>query len=126
MLDVVAVILENEFGDILIAKRKKGKELEGYWEFPGGKVEKNETPENSLKREIKEEMNIDICVGSFVGESIHKYERGTIRLLAYKGNIIRGEITLLDHAEYRWVKYKELKLYKLAPADVSLIELIKI
>ncbi|QUH26813.1 (deoxy)nucleoside triphosphate pyrophosphohydrolase [Serpentinicella alkaliphila] len=126
MLDVVAVILENEFGDILIAKRKKGKELEGYWEFPGGKVEKNETPENSLKREIKEEMNIDIRVGSFVGESIYKYERGTIKLLAYKGNIIRGEITLLDHDEYRWVKYKELKLYKLAPADVPLVELIKI
>lgn len=126
MIDVVAVILENEFGEVLIAKRKKGKVLEGYWEFPGGKVEKNETPENSLKREIKEEMNIDISVGGFVGENIHKYERGSIRLLAYKGNILGGKITLIDHDEYRWVKSRDLKLYKLAPADVPLIGLINI
>jgi len=124
MINVVAAILENINGEVLIAKRKHGKIMAGYWEFPGGKVEENEQPEHSLVRELQEEMNIDIEVGTFVGESIYSYERGTIRLLAYRGKIINGEIQLIDHDEYKWITPLSLMNYKLAPADIPILKLL--
>jgi 8-oxo-dGTP diphosphatase len=125
MIDVTAAILQNNIGDILIAKRKKGKALEGFWEFPGGKVEVNETPKECLIRELKEEMSINVLVEEYVGESIYEYEgKNCIRLLAFKGRIISGEINLKDHDQYKWVSIKELKEVKLAPADIPIIEMI--
>ncbi|MFZ5967408.1 MAG: (deoxy)nucleoside triphosphate pyrophosphohydrolase [Bacillota bacterium] len=124
MIDVVAAILLNKEGQVLIARRKRGKALEGYWEFPGGKVEKGESPEQSLTRELKEEMNIDIEVTEYVGENIHSYEIGVIRLLAFKGKIVRGDISLIDHDEYTWVDIDKLLDFKLAPADIPIVELL--
>lgn len=125
MIDVVAAILENKNGELLIAKRKKGKKLAGYWEFPGGKVEKGETPRQTLVRELNEEMNIEIETGEFIGENIHHYDpESTIRLLAYKGIITKGEIELMDHEQYRWVNIKDLKNIRLAPADISFAALL--
>lgn len=124
MIDVVAAILENQKGEVLIAKRKKGK-LAGYWEFPGGKIEKGETPEQSLIRELNEEMNIEIEIGDFVGESVHLYDEVAIRLLAFKGKITGGDIKLADHEEYAWVDLDDLKKVNLAPADITFIELLE-
>ena len=72
MINVVAAILEKE-DKILIAKKKEGKPLAGFWEFPGGKVENGETLEKALIRELKEEMDIEIEIKDYVGESIHDY-----------------------------------------------------
>lgn len=80
--DVVAGIVLNE-DKILIAKRAKGEKMEGKWEFPGGKIEKGETPEEALIREFKEELSVDINVHGYFCKSIYKYEFGEIRLLAY-------------------------------------------
>ncbi len=124
MIDVSAAILENKSGQVLIAKRKQGKKLAGYWEFPGGKVEEGESPEESLVRELKEEMNLDIEVHDFVGESIYRYAEGTIRLIAFKGRIIGGEIKLTDHDEYAWKHLHELSTVKLAPADIPLLNFL--
>lgn len=125
MIDVVAAILENQKGQVLIARRKKGKNLAGYWEFPGGKIEKGETPEQCMIRELNEEMNIQIETGDYVGENIHRYNEGAVRLLAYKGKISGGAIQLTDHDEYAWVELQELKKVKLAPADVPFIQLLQ-
>lgn len=126
MIDVVAAILENQHGKILIARRKQGKNLAGYWEFPGGKIESGETPQECLIRELNEEMNLTIEISKYVGESIHCYEQGAIRLLAYKGRITEGEIKLTDHDEYAWINLQELKDVKLAPADIPFIQLLEI
>jgi len=124
MIDVVAAILQNKEGQVLIARRKRGRALEGYWEFPGGKVERGESPEQSLKRELKEEMDIEIEVTEYVGENVHRYERGAIRLLAFNGKITKGDISLIDHDEYAWVHIDKLMDFKLAPADIPIVELL--
>jgi 8-oxo-dGTP diphosphatase len=124
MIDVVAAILENQNGEVLIARRKKGKKLAGYWEFPGGKIEKGESPEQCLIRELNEEIKIEIEVTEYVGENIHCYDEGAIRLLAFKGKITGGDIKLADHEEYVWIDLHDLKKVKLAPADIPFIELL--
>ncbi|MGF7060195.1 8-oxo-dGTP diphosphatase MutT [Brassicibacter mesophilus] len=122
MLDVVAAILMNSNSEIMIAKRKADKSLGGYWEFPGGKVEYGETPEESLKRELREEMCIDIKVKDYFGENIYKYDDKTIRLIAYICEIVKGDIMLIDHSEYRWVDKKLINYYNIAPADIFFVK----
>lgn len=121
MINVVAAILEKE-DKVLIARKKKGKPLEGYWEFPGGKIEKGETPEQALIRELKEEMDIEIEVKRYVGESIYDYgDNKIVSLKGYTAKVKSGEIKLSDHDEYRCVTLEEIKEYRMAPADIPLI-----
>jgi 8-oxo-dGTP diphosphatase len=122
VIDVVAVMLENQKNEILIAKRKPWKSQGGLWEFPGGKIEKGETPEESLVRELKEEMNIEIQVGDYFAENVHHYENISIRLMAYRGRIISGDFHLKDHDEIAWVTLSQLNTFKFAPADVPFVE----
>lgn len=124
MIDVVAAILKNEENKILIARKKEGKSLAGYWEFPGGKIEKGETPEESLVRELKEEMGVKIKVGECFGENIHDYGSFKIKLIGFIGEIEKGEIVLKDHDKYEWVDKYELKEFSFAPADVPFVEKI--
>ena len=125
IIKVVAAILQKE-DKILIARKKEGKPLVGYFEFPGGKIEKGETPEESLARELMEEMNIKIDVKEYVGESIYDYGNGkVISLLGYISEIIDGEIKLSDHDRYEWVTLEEINNYKIAPADIPLIDKLR-
>jgi 8-oxo-dGTP diphosphatase len=127
MIDVVAAIIENDKKEILIAKRKLGKSQGGLWEFPGGKVEEGEKLEESLIRELKEEMNIEIEVIKYFEENVHHYEKISIRLIAFKAIIISREIELKDHEEYVWVQANKLKEFEFAPADICFVEkLIKL
>ena len=124
MIKVVAAILEKE-DKILIAKKREGKPLAGMWEFPGGKIEKGETPEESLIRELEEEMDIKIKVKEYVGESIYDYGDGkVISLKGFTAEIIEGDIKLTDHDEYKWVTLEEICNYRIAPADIPLISKI--
>ena len=122
MIIVTAAILENG-SKVMIAKRKEGKHLAGFWEFPGGKIEDGETAENCLRRELKEEFSIEVEVMDYIGESIFEYPGQRIKLLAYTGKIIQGEIKLHDHEKVEWVKPEEISEYKMAPADIPLIGL---
>ena len=76
-----AIIIDNN--KILIAQRGKNENLAGKWEFPGGKIEIDETPQQCLKREIREELEVDIVVGNYLGESICTYSNSKIKLIAY-------------------------------------------
>lgn len=121
MIDVTAAIwVEN--GKVLIARRRPGVSQAGLWEFPGGKVRTGETPEQCLRREIQEELGVQIAVGSFFGESVHAYEAETIRLLAYRISVKNGEICLNDHAELAWVAMADLGGYRFCAADVPLVQ----
>ena len=110
MIKVVAAIIYND-NKFLIAKRNYQKSQGGLWEFPGGKVELGETNEEALKREIKEELNIEIEVGEFLTTNIHSYFDKTIELICYKSKIISGEIKLLEHEDYQFITTKEFDNY---------------
>ena len=120
MTIVIAAIIKKE-NKFLIAKRSYLKQLAGYWEFPGGKLENGETEKACLQREIKEELNIEITVGEFFMENIHHYGDKTILLKAFLCEYISGEILLNDHDEILWVTKDELNNYKFAAADIPFI-----
>ena len=118
-----AVMVHDEM--LLIAKRKPTARLPNLWELPGGKVECNETPVECLKREIKEEFDIEITVGEYLGSSIYTYDFGTIELMAFRADWDSGDLILKDHDEIRWVFPHELDQFEFAPADIAFVEKIK-
>ena len=124
VIEVVAGVIykDNKF---LIAQRNLKKAQGGLWEFPGGKIEPNETKENAIVREIKEELDIDIEVKSYLSEKVFKYPEKDINLIALECKKINGEIRLLEHEDYKWVSKNELDNFQFAPADLFIIEKIK-
>jgi 5-methylcytosine-specific restriction protein A len=113
-----AIFLKNDF--VLIAKRGNGKDLSGYWEFPGGKQEENETIFECLEREIVEEFNVECKANEMFFESIYHYDNDTIKLIAIFSNLLDNQIELKVHEDYKWVKINYLLEYNLAPADISI------
>jgi 8-oxo-dGTP diphosphatase len=120
MMKVTAAIIEKN-GRVLIARRKPGKNLAGFWEFPGGKIEAGESPEDCLRRELFEELSINVNVGRFVAKSIYQYQDLLIQLLAYQVEIQSGEVKLVDHDCVEWVTLDEIDNYQMAPADLSIV-----
>ena len=107
---------------ILIGQRKRGKSLEYKWEFPGGKLEAGETLEECLKRELYEEMQLNIVVGKHFIDSSYDYDFGTIILHAYWATCDNKNIpVVLEHEQYKWVNIKDLPQYDFAPADKPII-----
>lgn len=118
-----AIILKNN--QVLIAQRAVDDKLAGKWEFPGGKIEIGETPQECLKREIKEELEVDIEVLDFFGESIYRHQSGIIKLMAFWSKWISGDFTLKVHSQIVWANQNELDLYDFAPADIPLVKKLK-
>ena len=118
---VTAALIEKD-GKILIAKRKKGWRFAGKWEFPGGKIEPLETPEECLRRELLEELGIETQIGNLFCASTYAYSHATVQLLVYHAFHVAGEYTLYDHEEIRWVLPEELVEYDFPEADKPIIE----
>ena len=119
-IEVTAAILFND-DKLLIAQRKSKDKLPDKWEFPGGKVENDETPEECLKREMKEEFGIDVSVGKFLGESVYHYDHISIRLLAYRTFWDAGEIKIRAHQSIEWVTINQIGQFDFAPADIPFV-----
>ena len=113
---VAAAIIEKD-SKVLIAKRRKGDTLGGKWEFPGGKIEPGETPEECLKRELKEELDIETEIGALFTSTIFIYYMVPVELLAYKVKYISGDLKVSDHDEIAWVDAQDLDSYDLVKAD---------
>lgn len=116
---VGAIIIENNH--ILCAQRPKGKSLELLWEFPGGKIEPNETPESALIREIKEELDCTIKVSSFFDKTSYTYSFGTVHLSTYLCELKNGKPSLLEHHNLKWLSLEELHSLDWAPADIPAV-----
>ncbi|MFK5927562.1 MAG: (deoxy)nucleoside triphosphate pyrophosphohydrolase [Desulfuromusa sp.] len=115
-----AIILHRD--KVLLTLRPKDKRLGGFWEFPGGKIEEGETPQFALKRELREELDIEIVVGSLLETVYHSYKWGNVRLLAYMCTWQSGKIKHLEVADHRWVAPANLLDYDILVADQPIIK----
>jgi len=120
-MQIVSCAVIEKDGKILIARRKSGDQMAGKWEFPGGTIEPGETPEQCLKRELLEELGVEIGIDGFMCSSTWAYDHATIQLLAFKATLLSGKLTLHDHAEISWVSPHELDDYDFPEADVPII-----
>lgn len=122
MIPVAAAIIYNSEGKVLIARRREGKSQAGLWEFPGGKIEEGEDACACLRRELREEMGIDIMPYAYFGDNEHRYGKSLIiRLIAWKAEYRGGEIVLTDHDDCRWEHPGELDRFLFAPADLPFV-----
>ena len=123
LLVVAAVILDNH--NVLITRRPEGKRQAGFWEFPGGKVNPGENPEDALHREIKEELDADIHVKGIFEVVHHQYDWGPVLLLAYESRLLTQGVSCLGVAEYAWVHPLDLNNFNILPADKPILERLK-
>lgn len=119
---VVGAVTINEQGQILCALRSPTMSQPNVWEFPGGKVEEGEKPEDALVREIKEELSCKVEVHELVEDVVHEYPTIIVHLLTYKTKIVEGTPMAKEHAELRWMALDELSSLQWAPADVPTVE----
>ena len=124
---VVAVALIDADGRVLIAQRPEGKQLAGLWEFPGGKVDPGERPEQALIRELNEELGIDVneaCLAPFVFAS-HAYDSFHLLMPLYLCRRWDGFVTAHEHEALAWVKPDKLADYPMPPADIPLVAYLR-
>ena len=123
IIHVVAAAIAKD-GKIFCAQRPEGKSLGGFWEFPGGKLEAGESPEQALIREIQEELNSEIEIISFVNEASYDYDFGTVVMKTYHAKLLSGKLELLEHQNSTWLAPHELKSLNWAPVDRPAVELL--
>lgn len=123
---VAAVALVDTDGRVLIAQRPEGKAMAGLWEFPGGKVDAGETPEQALIRELREELAIDVteaCLGPFTFAS-HRYDDFHLLMPLYLCRRWNGTVTPVEGQALKWVRPVRLGDYPMPPADVPLVAML--
>jgi 8-oxo-dGTP diphosphatase len=121
-VDVVGAVMLNEKKEVLCALRSQDMSLPGLWEFPGGKIEPGETPQESLKREIQEELGCDIAVGDLVADATHEYPNIIVRLITYFAKVTQGEPKASEHEKLVWLPKEELRTLEWAPADLPTLD----
>ena len=125
---VVAAIIKatNEKGDPIIFATQRGYgDFKGGWEFPGGKIEEDETPQEALVREIKEELETEIVVGELIDTIEYDYPMFHLSMDCFWAEIISGDLVLNEHEAAKWLTKVELDSVEWLPADITLIEKIR-
>ncbi|GAA2896517.1 (deoxy)nucleoside triphosphate pyrophosphohydrolase [Microbacterium esteraromaticum] len=120
LIDVVGAVIARD-STVLAARRGHGRALEGMWEFPGGKVETNETHRSALEREILEELGCGITIGDHIVTTTHAYPFGAVRLSTYYAVVEQGRPRPSEHAALQWVEISRLMELNWAPADVPAV-----
>lgn len=123
-IEVVAAILRRD--DCFLATQRGYGEFEGMWEFPGGKVEAGESREDALKREIREELNVEISIDEFLCTVDYDYPNFHLTMHCYLCSVIGGKIKLIEHHSVKWLRKDELNDVEWLPADADVINRLKI
>lgn len=118
---VAAGVVERE-QEVLAAKRMRGSHLEGHWEFPGGKLEPGESPEQCLERELREELGVRVAPGRVLDVVFHRYPERSVLLLFYRCRLLEGVPRAIQCAEVRWVPRTRLGAFRWAPADLAFVQ----
>ena len=125
---VVAAIIKatNEDGEAIIFATQRGYgDFKGGWEFPGGKIEKGETPQEALVREIKEELETEISVGELIDTIEYDYPTFHLSMDCFWAKIVSGDLVLTEHEAAKWLTKDELDSVEWLPADIILIDKIR-
>ncbi len=125
---VVAAVIKsvNDNGEPIIFATKRGYgDFKGGWEFPGGKIEGSETPEEALMREIMEELETKIVVGKLIDTIEYDYPTFHLSMDCFWSEIISGDLVLNEHEDARWLKKDELSKVDWLPADITLVDKIR-
>lgn len=125
---VVAAITKavNEKGETIIFATQRGYgDFKGGWEFPGGKIEEGETPQEALKREIREELETEIAVGELIDTIEYDYPTFHLSMDCFWAEIVSGDLVLKEHEAAKWLIKEELDSMDWLPADITLIDKIK-
>lgn len=123
VVKVVAAIIRN--GDKIFATQRGYGEFKGGWEFPGGKVEEGETPQEALRREILEELDTEIAVGELFDTIEYDYPTFHLSMNCFRAEIVSGELVLKEHEASKWLTKTELESVEWLPADITLVEKIR-
>lgn len=128
IIKVVAAVIKslNDKGQTIILSTQRGYgEFEDSWEFPGGKIEKGETPQEALKREIMEELDTQIKVGTLIDTIEYDYSDFHLSMDCFWCDIVRGNLVLKEHENAKWLTKEQLQDVEWLPADIKLIENIR-
>ena len=120
-IEVVAAVIFDEQGRIFATQRGYG-EWKDWWEFPGGKIEPGETPQQALRREIREELDADIEVGELLRTIDYDYPTFHLTMHCFKCRLANGHLTLLEHEAAKWLKPSDLHSVCWLPADEEIIQ----
>jgi len=123
VIKVVAAVIRDK--DKIFATQRGYGEFKGGWEFPGGKVEPGETPEQALVREIREELDTEIAVEKLLDTIEYDYPSFHLSMDCFWAKIVSGELVLKEHKDAKWLMRDEIDKVEWLPADISLVEKLK-
>lgn len=122
LIKVVGAIIENENKEILCALRSPKMSIPNHWEFPGGKIEENETLKQAIEREIKEELNCTVNFIDIFNDDTYEYDNFIVNLITLKCKLVEGTPTASEHSKLLWLHRENLSSLKWAPADISTVK----
>lgn len=123
-IEVVAAVIKNSRNEIFCARRKDQGELALKWEFPGGKIENNESYQEALIREIKEEFLTTIKVNDYIMTVSHQYQGFFLTMHAFYAEVVEGNLTLVEHTDSKWLSKEYLCNLDWAAADIPIVNIV--